>query len=276
MNETQNTAATPAASTQTVAPAKSNTGTLLTGAALLGSAALFARPKAARAQNKPRIIVNEQNFGTKSNDNLVLNFALSLEALEAELYVQALQRLTTGGKGGPNALPGTQIQGLNLPATRASVDYTKQFGVIENTHRDFLLGVLGNNAIVAPGKPLEGVAFDFGFGGNNNKSEVQVVQQVLAAEALGVMAYIGAVNAQFFSSIRSPYLQVAAAIEGTEARHTAVVTAILNGLTGGSAPVAPRANQNGGRETFMEPQKVIDTVRPFIFLKSEQTGTPID
>ena len=270
MNETQNTAAT----TETAPAAPVNSGALLTGAALLGGAALFARPKAARAQAaKPQIDVNEQNFGSKAKDFLVLNFALSLEALEAELYVQALQRLTTGGQGGPNALPGTQIQGLNLPTSRASVDYLTQFGAVENTHRDFLLGVLGDNAIVKPGKPLAGAAFDFGFSGAGAPDEIGIVKQVLEAEALGVMAYTGAVDARFFSSIRSPYLQAAAAIEGTEARHTAVVTALLNGLDGGTRPVSPLASDNGGRETFKDPQTVINTVRPFIFLKGE-AGNP--
>ena len=273
MNEIQNTEAMPVAHTPAVAPVTSNSGALLTGAALLGGAALFARPKAAQAQTKPTIVVNEQNFGSKAQDFLVLNFALALEALEAELYVQALQRLTTGGIGGPNALPGTRIQGLGLTTGRPSVDYLRQFSIIENTHRDFLAGALGNNAIVAPGKPLAGVAFDFNFAGTNNKSEIQIVQQVLDAEALGVMAYTGAINSDTFSSINSPYLQTAAAIEGTEARHTAVVTALLNGLTGGSAEVAPTASQNGGRETFKLPQDVINTVRPFIFLKGE-AGNP--
>ena len=274
MNEIQNIEATPAPK---AAPAPASpAGALLTGAALLGGAALLARPKAARAQsttNKPTIVVNETNFGSKAQDFLVLNFALSLEALEAELYIQALQRLTTGGTGGAYALPGLQIQGLNLPVSKASVDYVIEFGKVERAHRNFLAGALGQNAIIAPGKPLDGVAFDFGFGGTGAPNEVGVVQVVLDAEALGVRAYTGAVDARFFSSINSPYLQTAAAIEGTEARHTAVVTAILNGLTGQSLPVAPLPDNNGGKETPLEPQLVINTVRPFIFLRGEGGNT---
>lgn len=273
MSEIQNIEATVAAP-RSDAPTASHSGALLTGAALLGGAALFARPKVARAQTKTPIVFNEANFGSKAQDFLVLNYALSLEALEAELYVQALQRLTDGGAGGPAALPGLQITGLNVSPSRPSVTYLRQFGVIENTHRDFLIGVLGSNAIVAPGKALAGVKFDFGFGDPAKyPDEASVVRQVLVAEALGVKAYIGAIDAMVFSSIKSPYLQTAAAIEGTEARHTAVVTAILNGITGQPQPVAPLANQNNGRETFLMPQIVINTVRPFIVLKGE-TGNP--
>ena len=45
-------------------------------------------------------------------DVKVLNYALALEDLEANLYVQALQRLTTGGT---NAV-GKTIPGLGLAA----------------------------------------------------------------------------------------------------------------------------------------------------------------
>ena len=277
MNETQNTAAT--VESQPVAPT-SHKGAILTGAALLGGAALFAKPRAAHAQNKPRITVNEANFGTKSNDFLVLNFALALEALETELYVQALQRLTTGGSGGDFALPGTRIQGLGLSASKASVDYLTDFGDVELAHRNFFLGALGDNAITAPGKALEGVKFDFGFGGSNNPSEAKVVQQVFQAEALGVQAYTGAIgnsaSNSLFSSPSSIYLQTAAAIEGTEARHTAVVRAILNGLTGSDKPVAPLFDDNDGRETPLAPQAVINAVRPFIFLRGEAGNTDSD
>ena len=250
-------------------PASDNTAAILTGAALLGGAALFATPKAARAQTKPQIDFNEANFGPTAGDVKVLNFALSLEALETELYVQALHRLTTGGNGGQYAPAGLNITGLGQSESSPAVRYLREFGQVERAHRNFLDGALGNASILAQGNALNGVAFDFGFG-SNQTNLASVVNVVRDAEATGVMAYIGAVPSFSPNSI---YLQTAAAIEGTEARHTAVVTAIYNGITGQNLPVAPLSQNNQGRETFQEPQQIINKVRPFIILKGEAGNT---
>ena len=246
------------------APASFNSTALLTGAALLGGAALFATPKAARAQVKPPIIFDEATFGPAAGDVKVLNFALALEALESDLYVQALQRLTMGGT---NAL-GQTITGLNQGQNSPAVEYLREFGKVELAHRNFLDGALMGNSILAPGNAFDGVKFDFGFSGNGT-SVADVVNTMRDAEATGVMAYIGAVP-EFTTTT---YLQTAAAIEGTEARHTAVITAIYNGLTGQNLPVAPLADQNGGRETFQPPQPILNKVRPFIVLKGEPGNT---
>ena len=53
------------------------------------------------------------------NDIKVLNYALALEDLESDLYVQALQRLTTGGT---NKL-GKSIPGLNIAASELDVHF---------------------------------------------------------------------------------------------------------------------------------------------------------
>ena len=261
MSEIQNSATTPAPqSAPAVAPSA-----LLTGAALLGGAALFARPKAAQAQTKTPILFTDIN-GT--GDIQVLNFALALEALEAELYVQALARLTTGGTDSF----GRGINGLRQSESSPAVDYLREFGQVEAAHRDFLLGALGDQSVFATGNPLNGAKFDFGLQNDfQYRTVASVVELVRGAEALGVMAYTGAVTK--FSSANSPYLQTAAAIEGTEARHTAVITAILNGINGSSLPVAPLASDNGGRETPLEPNAVLAAVRKFIVLKGE-AGNP--
>ncbi len=248
-------------------PASSNpTAAILTGAALLGGAALFATPKAARAQTKPPIPFVEAIFGSAANDDKVLNFALALEALETDLYIQALQRLTGGGT---NAL-GKRIVGLNQSSSSAAVDYLQRFGKVELAHFNFLNTALGARSIVAPGNALNGAKFDFGLDNAARYPTVaSVVELVRLAEATGVRAYIGAVP-EFRTR---KYLQTAAAIEGTEARHTAVITAILNGLTGNPqpvAPLAPTAAPSEGRETFSPPQVILNEVRPFIVLASEQ------
>ncbi|HEX8463320.1 MAG TPA: ferritin-like domain-containing protein [Abditibacterium sp.] len=234
-------AATPAASNQ-----------LLAGAALAGGALLFATAKKARAQSSP-IPFSDEIFGT--GDVKVLNYALALEALEADLYVQALQRLTGGGT---NAL-GTQIPGLGLADSNAGVRYVRDFGAIEAAHRDFFIGALGANAITAAGKPLNTAKFDFDI---ETKSEQDVLNLLQTVEAAGVRAYIGAIP----SFVTTTYLQTAAAIQGTEARHTAVITAIINQRFGSTQSVAPLAGENNGIDQPLAPQAILDTVSPLIVL----------
>ena len=242
MEQLQNSSATPDSS-----------GALLAGAAIAGGALLFASGKKAHAAVSPPIQFSDSIFGT--GDVKVLNYALALEALEADLYVQALQRLTTGGT---NAL-GTRIPGLGLASTNAGVRYVRDFGAIEAAHRDFFIGALGANAITAPGKPLSTAKFDFGI---ETKSEQDVLNFLQTVEATGVKAYIGAIP----SFVTTTYLQTAAAIQGTEARHTAVITAIINQRFGQTQPVAPLATDNNGIDPEMKPQDVLNLVSPFIVL----------
>lgn len=241
MNETtQNPTAAPSA--------------LLTGAALAGGALLLSGAKSAQAVS-PAIPFSDQIFGT--GDLKVLNYALALEALETDLYVQALQRLTTGGT---NAL-GKTIVGLGLPSTDPAVQYLRDFGEIEKAHRDFFIGALGASAITAPGKPLANAKFDFGF--DTTQATLRyVLNLVQTAEKTGVGAYIGAIP--FFST--TTYLQTAAAIQGTEARHTAVITAIINQRFNERQPVAPLYTNNNGIDRPIAPQTVLNAVSPFIVL----------
>src|SRR5262249_27595267 len=87
-----------------------------------------------------------------TGDVKVLNYALALEQLEADLYHQAILRLTTGGT---NAL-GKDIPGLHLSPDQQDVFFVKEFGKVEREHRDFLTKALGANAI----NPFK---YDFGI-----------------------------------------------------------------------------------------------------------------
>jgi hypothetical protein len=229
-------------------------GVLLAGAALAG-AAIFANAKPARAQNA-NITFSDAIFGT--GDVKVLNYALALEALEADLYAQALQRLTTGGT---NAL-GKTIVGLRLPDSNIAVRYLRDFGKIEAAHRDFFIGALGTSAITSAGKPFANAKFDFNFDDTSVATQRYVLDLVKTAEITGVGAYIGAIP----SFVTPTYLQTAAAIQGTEARHTAIITAIINNQFGTSQPVAPLANDNNGIDQPIAPNVVLSTVSPFIVL----------
>jgi len=155
-------------------------------------------------------------------DIKVLNFALALETLEAELYRQAVLRLTVGGKD----MFGNTITGLNV--TGPDVTYLTTFGTIEAQHRDFLAKQLGGNWVTSAG-----AKFDFGFADTNNfgtppLTRAQTVQLVYAAEQTGVSAYLGGAGPGGLTP-GGPYLGVAASILGTEARHTTAVAILLNG-----------------------------------------------
>ncbi len=205
-----------------------------------------------------------------TGDTKVLNYALALETLESDLYAQALLRLTTGGT---NAL-GQTIAGLNLGATNPAVTYVRDFGKIEAAHKALFEGVLGKNAITKAPNPLATAKFDFGFSDASQASLAYVLEQIRSAEALGVGAYIGAVP--FFAT--TTYLGVAAAILGTEARHTAAVTALINQLglnmsgQPSPLPVAPTATPGNltlagsGIDVEIVPNTVLSTVSPFIVL----------
>ena len=184
-----------------------------------------------------------------TGDVKVLNFALALEDLEADLYHQANLRLTVGGK---NAL-GTYIPGMNLGFSNIDVYYAHKYGDVEAEHRDFLRGSLGSAAITP---------FKYNFG-MESLSRKQVIDLIYTAEALGVGAYLGAIP---YLQTKT-YLQIAGAIQGTEARHTAIFAEILNVTFNEGLNVAPVTTQFGGTNGIdvpIVPDTVLKTVSPFI------------
>ena len=191
-----------------------------------------------------------------SPDIKVLNFALALETLEAELYAEALMRLTTGGTD----MFGNTITGLNV--TGADVTYLSTFATVEAEHRDFLTSALGGNWVTSAG-----AKFDFGFADTNNfgtpaLTRLQTVQLIYAAEQTGVSAYLGGTGPGGLTP-GGAYLGIAASILGTEARHTTAVAALLNGPPFNESPklaTAPLATDAGV---------------PFGTLVSHGTDTPL-
>ena len=104
-----------------------------------------------------------------SGDTKVLNFALALETLEAELYRQAYARLT--GSTYDGSQPVDQFGGDHQRRRRRAVHgpdvlYLAEFGKVETQHRQFLKSALGGNYVVTAG-----LKFDFGI---NSLSRLQV------------------------------------------------------------------------------------------------------
>ena len=239
--------------TETTRPNLAPSGVAPVVVAGVAAAALLAA-KPARAATPALTYAEVPGTG----DTKVLNFALMLERLETELYIQAVQRLSGGGSGGRDALPGTVVVPIggvsnSTSPTGPGVDlaYYRAFTSIEQGHRDFLEGILTTNAI-----PVNAFKFDFGI---NNLNRRQLLDLVLAAEAIGVTAYLGALP--FISDPATA--QIAAAIQGIEARHTATLAVannilVRNGTLGGSlVDTAPLANQNQGRDATRLPQQVL-------------------
>lgn len=212
-----------------------------------------------------------------TGDIQVLNYALALEDLEANLYAQAILRLTGGGSDPQAASSVGAIVGLNVSGL--DVTYIQKFAPVEAAHRDFLKTALGSAAITT----LKPAKYDFGI---QNMTRQQVLDLVLEAEATGVQAYLGAIPS---FTTKSPYAQTAAAIQGTEARHTTVLTIVRNLLSVQGivsdplAPVAPLKGDSGatptatgydsahpstgtpeGRDLAMDPAQVLARVGGFI------------
>ncbi len=203
-----------------------------------------------------------------TGDVQILNYALALEQLEADLYRQAYARLTNGtnyADGTPATSGiGVAIPGLNLPSTNASVQYLGVFAKVELAHRDFLTAAITGAAGAANVVP----AFKYNFG-LESMTELEVVQLIYAVEGTGVEAYLGAIP---FFSPTSPYLQTAASIEATEARHTAATAIVLNSLgvtpPVETAPLKGEGLDGAGIDLNLAPNTVLSTIISFNWVYS--------
>jgi rubrerythrin len=149
-------------------------------------------------------IATARNGGTKKNDIKILNFALTLEYLEAAFYQEALNRGNFSGSV------------LNFAQVVASH---------EATHVATLKGVLGAKAVASP---------SFDFKGTTRKwSTFLRTSKVL--EDTGVAAYQGQAPLIHQNAVLGP----AGAILAVEARHASWVRDLL--YAGKSVKPAPEA-----------------------------------
>jgi hypothetical protein len=250
-----NTPISAAQDEQTLAPqihVKSYSRYAQVAAGALAATALLS--KSAKAVVSPPLTFAQIPGSTA--DFKVLNYALALEALEADLYVQALQRLTTGGN--QNSL-GLQINGLGISSSEPDVRYAQLFGRVEREHRDFLNTALGTESLLTKA-PFNTAKFDFGM---NNRSREQVLDLLYTIEQTGTTAYLGAIP----SFETKTYLRVAGGIQATEARHTAVIAAVYNQLFGATTkPIAPAYSENNGIDPLAAPDTVLAAASQFIVL----------
>ena len=132
---------------------------------------------------------------SKANDVKILNYALTLEFLEAEFYKQAVAN---------------QAYGANAPLKLFAEVVARH----EAKHVTFLRGALGAKAIKKP-------TFDFG---NTVKDPAMFAATAQVLEDTGVSAYLGQVKNVFQGGV----LQAAGTIATVEARHAAWIRFINN------------------------------------------------
>ncbi len=208
------------------------------GASLVGAGA-FLGASAGVASAAPLAGVTEVD---------ILNFALTLEYLEASFYVQALgsgaAALPTGVPAASGMFSRGAITGAKQLASlgtvrRGAYRYISQIRDHEVAHVSFLQKALGAAAVPA-------CTFDFTAG----LDEVDTFLQTAAVlENTGVMAYDGAIR--YLDT--GDYLQAGAQIATIEARHAAYLN-----MVNGSSPF-PDAFDMGKK-----PSAIVAAIKPFV------------
>lgn len=166
---------------------------------------------------------------------VVLNYALTLELAEAELYKQSLNRASgraiTEVLDPKLPLPGALGQytltiasgGLDSATAKAAFLYLLQFAYIEATHRDFLTATLTTlNAPIAQAN-VKGYQYLNNEPGTDLKT---ILANLYPIEETGVRAYLGAVPA-LVNDTNNNIAQIAASLYSTEARHSATLAYFL-------------------------------------------------
>jgi Ferritin-like domain len=200
----------------------------LTGGAVMGGGALLsaltpAASMAASGKGRPPAKFGKGDVG-------ILNYALTLEYLEAAFY---------------NEATANQKKKTFIKDKQAQV-FLKTVTVDENAHVAFLKKALGSKAVGAP---------KVDFGGTTSK-EASFIKTAVALENTGVHAYSGqALN------IASPaYVAAALSILTVEARHASVAGLLLSGKPSGLTP-------DGAFDTPFTAAEVLKAVEGTGFLK---------
>ena len=216
---------------------------------------------------------------------VVLNYALTLEILEADLYRQALN-IASGRPVGqaldstpPAGITGTGNYTLSVGAgsisntdfVNAGFLYLVQYAYVEAAHRDFLRTTLQS---ISGAALMDVTAINFTSALGTTLSSI--LNLIYGVEETGVRAYLGA--AGFLPDLAT--ITTAVAIHSTEARHSAAVAYVLGkdagpiysipGVTVGKR-VTDKAQQAVGApysentfQYYSDPPVVITAVTPFI------------
>lgn len=232
--------------------------------------------------------VNFPGFSGRSIDDLVLNYALTLEILEADLYRQALNKASGRALStplDPNAPSSPDSRGsysktigngaiTNGALADVAFLYLVQYAYVEAAHRDFLVAAIQSSGGTPVAPNAKGYSFPLG------DDLGAIMNLIYAVEETGVRAYLGAAGFMSPAALKNGLLATAVAIHSTEARHSAAIAYTLGldpgpifslpGVTPGrrvtdnaAAPVgAPYREQTF--QYYTEPAVVLNAVQPFI------------
>jgi hypothetical protein len=178
----------------------------LAGGAVMGSGAILSAltPAASMAAGKGR---PPAKFG--KGDIGILNYALTLEYLEAAFY---------------NEATANQKKSSFVKDKQAQV-FLKTVTADENAHVAFLEKALGSKAVAAP-------KVDFG---GTTSDEASFIETAVALENTGVGAYSG----QALNIVSPAYIAAALSIWSIEARHASVAGLLLKPTPSSLTPNGP-------------------------------------
>ena len=218
---------------------------------------------------------NFPNIPGQNENIVVLNYALTLETLEADLYRQALniaagQPLTTPlpADGGMSYTQTVGNGTLDPALAPIGFLYLKQYAGVEAAHRDFL-----RTAITAAGAtpvPANPKGYTTGLAPNADLGTILAL--ISTVEEEGVRAYLGA--AGFLTN--AGLVQVASTIYSTEARHSAGVNYVIGRDTGprpgysattsADNPIPATYPSPNTFEYFKTPTQVLGDVKAFFVM----------
>ena len=158
----------------------------------------------------------------------VLNYALTLEHLEATFYRTSLEQFTEDDFVSAGYVAGVR-------------DFFVEIGQHEADHVEVLTSVIES----LDGEPVEEAEYEFGV-----TDVATFVQTAAAVENLGVGAYTGA--AQYLIE-EDELLTAALTIHGVEARHAAYLNVLI-----GTSPFPAAVDE------ALTPEQVLEVAGPFI------------
>ncbi|UJA21476.1 ferritin-like domain-containing protein [Thermoleophilia bacterium SCSIO 60948] len=198
----------------------------LAGGAAIGGGALLGGlvPSAAMGADAPPA----SKFGR--GDVGILNYALTLEYLEAEFYKEAQRNQNNP----PETIPG--VPGQPFITDESTQNFLRAVVRDEKAHVAFLKKALGNKAAKKP-------RFDF----RNTTSDEQAFQRTaFKLENTGVSAYLG----QAYNIKSKSVGKAALSIATIEGRHAGLIGEILRGTPKGIAPDGPFDKPAGAKATL--------------------------
>ncbi len=191
---------------------------------------------------------NFPNIPGPNENVVVLNFALTLELLEGDLYRQALN--IAAGQPITAPLPANNASAYTLAVSPGTLTaqqaaagflYLQQFAYVEAAHGLFLttfIPTLGGTPVPPNPKGYSAAAAGLVPGASLST----ILKVILTAEETGVSAYLG--SAGFLTN---PMLvEAASSIYSTESRHSAVINLTLGNISADATAAPGPYNATGG------------------------------